>query len=142
MIHPLSASRQVIERMINLETLSCAFSKICFLQCQQQDHGNCQLNDDGICCVGLIVSENSVKNNNVHKCDGSVDLACEQFKLTIKLLSCILFNIVQGWNESDSLWASSLDFGMPHVEAVRKKGSNYSPLLFIDPLPFFREENL
>lgn len=28
------------------------------------------------------------------------------------------------------------------MEAVRKKGSNYSPLPFIDPLPFFREESL
>ena len=27
--------------------------------------------------VGLIQSENSVKNNNVRNCDGSVDLACE-----------------------------------------------------------------
>lgn len=27
--------------------------------------------------VDLIQSENSAKNNNVHKCDGSVDLACE-----------------------------------------------------------------
>lgn len=35
---------------------------------------NCQLNDD---TIHLIVSENSVKNTNVHKCDDSVDLACE-----------------------------------------------------------------
>lgn len=28
-----------------------------------------------MCCADLIVSENSVKNNNVQKCDGSVDLA-------------------------------------------------------------------
>lgn len=55
--------------MINLETPPCAVSKTHFLQCQQWDHGNCQLNDDGVCYVGLIVSENSVKSKNVLDCE-------------------------------------------------------------------------
>lgn len=58
--------------MINLENLSWAVSKKFSLV---SIAGPWELKK--YIMVDLIQSENSVKNNNVHKCDGSVDLACE-----------------------------------------------------------------
>lgn len=58
--------------MINLETLSCAVSKMFSLVSVVAPW---ELKK--YIMVDLIQSENSVKNNNAHKCDGSVDLACE-----------------------------------------------------------------